>query len=65
MTTITLTLPDDRVARLKELAEAAGLTPEDLLRASVEAWLAQPNEDFTRAANYVLRKNAELYRRLA
>jgi hypothetical protein len=65
MATITITLPDDRVARLRELAEKAGVTPEALLRANVEAWLGQPNEEFARVADYVLRKNAELYRRLA
>jgi len=65
MPTITITLSDDHSARLKQLAEGAGVLPEDLLRASVEAWLARPKEDFARAADYVLLKNAELYRRLA
>ena len=65
MTTITIALPDERARRLKELADEAGVAPEDLLRASVEAWLAQPQEDFARAATYVLQKNADLYRRLA
>jgi hypothetical protein len=65
MTTITISLPDDRIAKLKALAERAGVAPEELLRANVEAWLARPDEDFLRAAEYVLRKNAELYRRLA
>jgi predicted transcriptional regulator len=65
MTTITIPLSDDRMRRLKELAEEAGLTPEEMIRASLEEWLSRPKEDFARAADYVLRKNAELYRRLA
>jgi hypothetical protein len=65
MTTITIALPDERISRLKELADRAGVAPEELLRANVEAWLARPDADFVRAAEYILRKNAELYRRLA
>ncbi len=51
--------------RLKALAQQAGVSPEELARASLEEWLARPREDFQQAAEYVLRKNAELYRRLA
>ena len=65
MTTVTIALPDEPMRRLKELAEEAGVAPEELLRASVEQWLAKPKEDFAKAAAYVLKKNAELYRRLA
>lgn len=65
MTTITIALPDDRALQLEELARDAGLTPEELLRASVEEWLSRPKDDFARAAAHVLKKNAELYRRLA
>jgi antitoxin FitA len=65
MTTVTIVLPDEPMLRLKELAEEAGIAPEELLRVSVEQWLAQPKEDFAQAASYVLKKNAELYWRLA
>ena len=44
MTTITIALPEDRLAKLKELAERAGVAPEELLRANVEAWLARAPE---------------------
>ncbi|MEO0933240.1 MAG: DNA-binding protein, partial [Cyanobacteria bacterium J06641_2] len=37
---------------------------EELLSASVEDLLNHPKSDFTEAANYVMQKNAELYRRL-
>jgi antitoxin FitA len=65
MTTLTIALPDEPMRRLEELATEAGVAPEELLRASVEQWLVKPKDDFAKAAGYVLKKNAELYRRLA
>lgn len=62
--TFTIALSDEKARRLEELAREAGVAPEELLRASVEDWLAEPREDFARAASYVLQKNKELYRRL-
>jgi len=65
MTAITVPLSDERLEQLREMARRAGVTPEELARASLEDWLRQPREDFLQAARYVLQKNAELYRRLA
>ncbi len=65
MTTITVALPDDRVSQLKTVATRLGLTPEDLVRVSIEELLSRSDEDFERALSYVLKKNTELYRRLA
>lgn len=65
MNTITLALPEDRLLKLKEMAGRLGITPEDLVRVSVEELLGRPEEDFRKAADYVLKKNADLYRRLA
>jgi antitoxin FitA len=65
MTTISIPLSDEQLVQLKALAEKAGVTPEDLARARLEEWLQGPHEDFLGAAQYVLQKNAELYRRLA
>jgi predicted transcriptional regulator len=65
MAIITVSLSDERVAKLKELAQQSGLTPEELLQASVEEWLGKQKLDFDQAAAYVLEKNAELYKRLA
>jgi hypothetical protein len=65
MPAITIPLSEDCLQRLRELAERAGVSPEDLARAGLEDWLARPRGDFAKAAEYVLRKNAELYRRLA
>jgi predicted transcriptional regulator len=65
MTTITIPIPDDRMRKLQELAARFNITPEDLVRVSVEELLARPEEQFRHALDYVLKKNAELYRRLA
>ena len=51
--------------RLHELARAANTTPEQLLQAGAEAWLAPPGRDFAQASAYVLKKHRELYGRLA
>jgi hypothetical protein len=65
MTVLAVPLPEERLAQLRELAQRAGVSPEELARAGLEDWLRQPREDFVQAARYVLQKNAELYRRLA
>ena len=63
--TISISLSDERRRRLEELAAEARTSPEDLVRASVDEWLSRPKDDFVRTAEYVLQKNADLYRRLA
>ncbi|MGH7173189.1 MAG: DNA-binding protein [Gemmataceae bacterium] len=65
MTTISIPLSDERVAQLRKWAEQSGLSPEEFLRRRVERLLEPPDEQFRQAADYVLQKNAELYRRLA
>ena len=65
MTTITISLPDDHLQKLKEIATRFSVAPEELVRVSIEELLTRPEEDFRRALEYVLNKNAELYRRLA
>ena len=65
MHTITITLSDDRLAKLQEMAARLHISPEELARAGVEELLARPEETHQRAIDYVLKKNAELYRCLA
>jgi hypothetical protein len=38
---------------------------EELVRMSVEELITQPDAAFERAADYILKKNAELYERLS
>ena len=65
MPTITISLSDDRLAKLQEMAARLHISPEELARAGVEELLARPEETCQRTIDYVLKKNAELYRRLA
>jgi antitoxin FitA len=65
MSTLTVPLSDENLRQLQQLATEAKSTPEELIRACVEEWLKRSNPDFIAAASYVLRKNVELYRRLA
>lgn len=50
--TITITLSEERALQLKERADKAGVSPEELLQSSVNAWLARPEKDFAQAAAY-------------
>jgi hypothetical protein len=65
MSEITITLPDERLAELKEIAADLQVTPEELVRLSVEELLARPDQQFRQAVDQVLEKNQELYNRLA
>jgi len=65
MTTMTVQLDDAKAAVLRQKAQRVGLEPEQLLTASVDDLIAQPDTDFDTAASRVLSKNRELYRRLA
>lgn len=65
MSTITIHLPDERLQELQSVAQKFQVTPEELVRVSIDALLNRPEEEFRRALVYVLRKNAELYKRLA
>ena len=65
MSTFTVTLHEDHLSQLRDRAEAAGTTAEELVRANIDAWLVDPRAEFDRIADYVLHKNRELYRRLA
>ena len=56
MSAITIPLAEERLAQLRVLAALSGLTPEEDLKRRGE---------FHKATAYVLKKNAELYRRLA
>jgi len=65
MTTLTIALSEERLQKLEEIARRFQIAPEDLVRVSIEELLSLPEEDFRRALDIVLSKNAELYQRLA
>jgi len=62
---LTIDLSPAQAERLRHEAARLGLAPEDLARAAITDLLATPGDDFKAAAERVLRKNEELYRRLA
>lgn len=65
MSSITIELPDTKLERLNEVARRFGVSVEELARSSIEELLAQPDDKFQRVAEYILKKNEDLYRRLA
>jgi antitoxin FitA len=65
MNSITISLSDEDWAKLQEKANGVGISVEELVRTSVEELITQPDSAFEQAANYVLKKNAELYERLS
>jgi hypothetical protein len=65
MTAITIPISDERLEQLREMAQHAGVTAEEIARAGLEDWLRQPRADFLDAAKKAIEKNAELYCRLA
>jgi predicted transcriptional regulator len=65
MTTFTITLPNERLKKLQQVAERFRVAPEELVRASVEELLTRPLDDFQRALEQVLSKNTDLYKQLA
>ena len=62
---ITISLSEEVAAQLKDASKKIGIKPEDLVLVSLQEKLANLDSEFTDAMKYVLRKNAELYKRLA
>ncbi|MBI1785200.1 DNA-binding protein [Candidatus Sumerlaeota bacterium] len=65
MTTITIPLADEQLTRLRDAARRLNVAPEELARVGIEDLLARSDEALDHGMDYILRKNAELYRRLA
>ncbi len=65
MVTITVTVSEDRLQKLQDLAKQFNIPTEELLRVSLEELIARPQEDFQKALEYVLETYKELYKRLA
>ena len=65
MSDITISVSDEQLIILKEKAARLRISLMDLVLLSIDEILARPDEDFLQAVDYVMQKNAELYRRLA
>lgn len=62
---VAFELPPAQAEKLQQEATRLGLSPDDLARAALTDLLATRDDDFRVAADRVLKKNRELYRRLA
>ena len=65
MKQITIQIDDEKASILREKEKRYGLRPEQFITASIEDLIGQPDPDFDQAAKRVLKKNKELYNRLA
>lgn len=65
MTAFTIDLSDEQLHRLKEAADRFGIAPAELVLASIEDLLSLPDDELEQEMEYILEKNAELFRRLA
>jgi hypothetical protein len=65
MEQLTVTLPDEVATQLRTAAKNSGVKPEDFMLASLQEKLTRFDSEFVHAMKYVLKKNAELYKRLA
>jgi len=65
MKTLTLQLSDDTAQRLEVLAEKLCVSPEEIVQAGLAEQLSRLDNEYEQAADRVLQKNAELYRRLS
>ena len=65
MKVLELNLTEPTIAKLQEAAERLSLSPEEFAILSLEEKLEQLDDQFRNAADYVVNKNSELYKRLA
>ncbi len=65
MNTITLNINDERFQKLQATASRLGISVEELVLVGIDNLLTEKGESFQNAMEYVLNKNAELYKRLA
>lgn len=62
---LSIELNESQFATLQEKAKILGLLPKQLIMVAVSDLLNARDEDFLAAADYVLKKNKELYKRLS
>jgi hypothetical protein len=63
--TLNVELDEKQVLQLQAIASRLNVSVADLAKAAINDLISKPDSEFERAAERVLKKNAELYRRLA
>jgi len=64
MEQLTITLPTQIATQLRTVAKNSGVKSEDFVLASLQEKLAKVDAELIPVMQYVLQKNAELYKRL-
>jgi len=64
MAAVSVTLSDEQMRKLEQIAHRLGVSTEDLVLFSIDELLSRGDEAFSQAVESVLHKNSELYRRL-
>jgi len=62
---IIISITEEGSRKLHELSSRLAISPEELARLGIEELLAVPDAEFAQTMDHVLKKNTELYRRLA
>lgn len=65
MPQITVSLTEEQLVKLHAIALRLKMLPEEIARIGIGELISRPDSEFQQAMEYVLNKNAELYRRLA
>jgi hypothetical protein len=60
MNTITLTISDERLLKLQEIANQLNLSIEELFVIGIENLLAQPQASWQNSTQYILNQNSEI-----
>lgn len=65
MTDVTISLSERQMEELRQLSERLGVTTEELIRLGVEEMLTGLDDDIAGHVDRLLKKNKQLYDRLA
>ena len=65
MTTLEIPISEERLEKLKAVAQRQKVAPEELIQMTIDELIKRPEQEIIDVMDYVLRKNADLYRRLA
>ncbi len=65
METLSVELTDELVAKLKEASAKMGIQTSEFIKMGIQEKINHFEQEFDQAADYVLKKNEELYHRLA